>query len=68
MFSSGSLHSLSFFLGNPVGAFANPEIITLPTAIIEAKKDMLYFAVPQAAMAVASFCKQYEYVHCSRTP
>ncbi|KAF8347289.1 hypothetical protein F5887DRAFT_1281371 [Amanita rubescens] len=51
-----------FLLQNPVGALANPTAIDWPLTptIIEAKKDNLPAAVPQAAMAVASYCKQHE--------
>jgi len=52
-------------LQNPVGALANPTAIDWPltSIIIEAKKDNLPAALPQAAMAVASYCKQHEFDH-----
>lgn len=54
-----------FVLQNPVGALANPTAIDWPLtpAIIEAKKDNLPAALPQAAMVVASYCKQHEFDH-----
>jgi hypothetical protein len=59
--------SLGFLLDNPVGALANPDAISgsLTPTIIEAKKDKLFLAIPQATIAVASYCKQHKYVHCS---
>jgi len=50
-----------FLLDNPVGALANPDDATwsLTPTIIEAKRDKLTLAVPQATVAVASYCKQH---------
>jgi hypothetical protein len=51
-----------FLLDNPVGALANPDAISgsLTPTIIEAKKDKLFLAIPQATIAVASYCKQHK--------
>ncbi|KAF8727573.1 hypothetical protein AX14_007280 [Amanita brunnescens Koide BX004] len=51
-----------FVLQNPVGALANRSARRRPLtpAIFEAKKDNLPAALPQAAMAVASYRKQHE--------
>ncbi|KAF8717508.1 hypothetical protein AX14_012170 [Amanita brunnescens Koide BX004] len=52
-----------FVLQNPVGALANRSARRRPLtpAIFEAKKDNLPAALPQAAMAVASYRKQHEF-------
>ena len=57
-------NTLGFVLQNPVGALANRSAIRRPLtpAIFEAKKDNLPAALPQAAMAVASY-KQHEFDH-----
>lgn len=66
----GSYASLGFLLDNPVGALANPASISWPLTptILEAKKDNVSLAIPQATVAVASYCKQHEYIQSSRIP
>ena len=50
-----------FILENPITALANQDAGTwsIPPTIIEAKIDRLTLAVPQATVAVASYCKQH---------
>ena len=51
----------TFILENPITALANQDAGTwsITPTIIEAKKDRLTLAVPQATVAVASYCKQH---------
>lgn len=59
------LHGSSgFILENPITGLANQDAGTWSIApiIIEAKKNRLTLAVPQATVAVASYCKQHKYI------
>ena len=49
-----------FVLEEPKLAFTNPEMVKhLSSNIYEAKRDGFRDAVPQAAMAAASYCRQH---------
>lgn len=50
-----------FVLEEPKLAFTNPEMVKhLSLNIYEAKRDGFRDAVPQAAMAAASYCRQHK--------
>ena len=56
--------SLGFILENTITALANQDARnwSITPAIIEAKKDRLTLAVPQATITVTSYCKQHKYI------
>lgn len=60
----GFYTSSGFILENSITALANQDARnwSITPTIIEAKKDRLTLAVPQATVAVASYCKQRKYI------
>lgn len=52
--------AIKFLLGGPQLAFTDPDNVKLLSSnIYEAKKDGFRDAIPQAAMAAASYCRQH---------
>jgi hypothetical protein len=57
---------LEYLLGDPTTALANPGYIKGPITsnIFEAKRDNVRAAMPQAAIAAASYCQLQESALC----
>jgi len=52
----------AFILAEPMVAFANPDMVkAMSSNMYEAKNDGVRAAVPQAAIAAASYCRQHKY-------